>query len=108
MVMKFFVRINNVNLPISKSLASLIKEKVETTIHYDENNHTIFFLDKTNIPFFQVVTSTSFSHFYVLFFGKNYRISKSLYLALVTKKNIICARKKQYSRIDETVTAPLT
>jgi hypothetical protein len=72
---------------------------------------TIFLLNSTDISFFQVVSTTSLSHFYIMFSGKKFRISGDLYSFLLSALNpdiTVPEKKINVNKFCKTAVSPLT
>ena len=78
-MMKYSIKFKNSLYSISSFLAgALTKSDINFTMSQYKNN-IIFVLDNSNIFSFQVVKTTSSTHFYTLFLNKKYRICRQFY-----------------------------
>ena len=80
--MKYSVQIKNVSFSISKTVSKLLESHCCDIQKKTEGNSTVstvFTLVSSLPSFFQVLKASSSTHFFILVFGKKYRISKALY-----------------------------
>jgi DNA adenine methylase len=90
-LMKYLIKIQTSSFEISHLLANALdsKNKFTSTV---QNKTKVFILNDSHISLFQVVSTTSPTHFYVGLFGKKYRVCKSLFNHINNLKhgNLIC------------------
>ena len=77
--MNYFVKINNFTFEISKTIANTLKKNYADVFLETQGNSQTLTLNESILSSFQVVKTTSQTHFYVLISNKKYRISKNLY-----------------------------
>ena len=77
--MKFFIKFNDFTFEISKTLADALKKNYTNVSLETQGNSQTLTLNESILFSFQVVKTTSQTHFYVLISNKKYRISKNLY-----------------------------
>jgi len=80
--MKYLIKIQNSTFNISHSLANALIDTKYSCSPTVQNKTKIFILNDFHIPLFQVVPTTSLTHFYALVFGKKYRIAKKFFIFL--------------------------
>ena len=86
-MMKYLIKIQNSTFSISHSLANALIDTKYSCSPAVRNKTKIFILNDSHISLFQVVPTTSLTHFYVAFFGKKYRVCKSLFNYLNSLKH---------------------
>ena len=80
--MNFFVQINNSIFPIGNSLAKWIQHhNLKCVSKIQEKSHILKF-EQLPLYNFQIIPSTSLTHFYVQVLDRKFRIKKNLYLFL--------------------------
>ena len=80
--MHFFVQINNCTFPVGSSLAHWIQyHNLKCILKIQEKNRILKF-EQSCLYNFQIVSSTSLTHFYVQVLDRKFRVNKNLYLFL--------------------------
>jgi len=80
--MKYFIKFNDLTFEISKSIAEILKKAFNNfTLETQDKKQTLTFSNSI-LSYFQVVKTTSQTHFYVLIFNKKHRINKNFYTFL--------------------------
>ena len=103
-LMKNFVDFsNNSVFPISVSIATLIKNRLPFQMDSQDKNQTLI-LEDSSRAFFQVVPTTSSSHFYVKVLNKKYRVCKKFYDYLNSQSN--SDKTKATKSLDKFYTKP--
>lgn len=80
---KYSISINHSLYDVSTSIANAFVRSNFSPQPYVKDGVTIFLLNNTDISFFQVASTTSLTHFYILILGKKHRISYTLYSCLL-------------------------
>lgn len=103
-MMKYFVKFsNNSVFSISVSIAILIKKHLSFRIDSQGKNQTLI-LEDSSRSFFQLVSTASSSHFYVLILNKKYRVCKKFYHYLNSQFNL--NKVKPIKSLDKFYTKP--
>jgi hypothetical protein len=90
--MAYYVKINSSVFKISKTFADLLKKFYNIIPQEIQDKKHVFVLNERIISSFQVVKSTSQTHFYFLISEKKCRVNKKLFAFLnlhFTKKNVV-------------------
>lgn len=84
--MKYSISLKNYSFDISKSLAQALKKpKNEFSFkNKTSDKRTVFIFKDSALPFFNVVKTTSKTHFYALILNKKHRINSHLYLFILS------------------------
>ena len=80
--MKYSIKFNDFAFEISKTIADTLKKNYTDVFLETQGNSQTLTLNESILSSFQVVLTTSQTHFYVLISNKKYRISKNLYTFL--------------------------
>jgi hypothetical protein len=80
--MKFFIQFNDRSYPISKTLANSLEKSNENFQLKTQDGNVVFLSPNFDFSFFQMASTTSRTHFYVSFSGKNYRVSREFFTIL--------------------------
>jgi DNA adenine methylase len=102
---KYFLNSNEQFHNISSSLANALNESGLNFQSYVKDRNIVFLLHETNISYFQLVPTVSLSHFNVLFLGKKYRVSSSLYSFFISTLSSVNTVPE---KLIKTVVSPLT
>jgi len=108
MPMKFSIKLRNFIFSISGSLANVITKSALNFKLDTKKKHTIFILEDSSFSFFQVVPTSSLTHFYVLILGKKYRLGKKFYNFLNSQstKSGGISKNQRNSKLDKFYTKP--
>jgi hypothetical protein len=106
--MKYFVTFKNSNYSVSKVLANALTKSNFNFPSSLQDETTVFVLDGFNISFFQLVPTTSLSHFYILLSGKKCRITRVFYSSLLhsQRDSSNAVKKRKNSSFDKFYTKP--
>jgi len=112
--MKYTVSFKNSSFNISNSIAKAINSQKEILFKTKaQGDRTVFILNKSNIFFFQTISTDSSVQFYTMISNKRYRVTKQFYKSLNDYAKIVVGiggtlRKKRCNKINEIITTPLT
>ena len=89
--MKYFIQIRSNTFAISKLLASAIKKRNLNYKIRTQDKKQIYILDDSYLNRFQLIQTTSFTHFYIAISKQKYRVNNKFYLFLkaLNQQNII-------------------
>ena len=90
--MKYFIQIRSNTFAISKLLASaIIKHGLNNSKIETQDKKQIYILDDSYLNRFQLIQTTSFTHFYIAISNQKYRVNNKFYLFLksLNQQNII-------------------
>jgi len=101
--MNYFIKINESIFEISQTFAGLLEKNFITVYKEIQDKRQTFVLDDPILSSFQVVDSTSQTHFYISISNKKYRINKKLhaFLNLYFSKKSALIEKSQNSNVLE-------
>ena len=80
--MNYFIKINESVFEISKTFAGLLEKDLIAVSKEIQDKRQTFVLDDSMLSYFQVVNSTSQTHFYISISNKKCRINKKFYTFL--------------------------
>lgn len=80
--MKYLIKIQNSTFSISHSLANALIDTKYSCSPVVQNRTKVFILDDSHISLFQVISTTSLTHFYAFFSGNKYRVAKKFFIFL--------------------------
>ena len=85
--MNSYLKIKNRVFSVSTILLKSIKNKLNFCVE-SQNNNFIFVLDTFSLKFFNIISTNSSTHYYIIFSNKKFRVSKCFYNFLTNHKTM--------------------
>jgi len=93
--MKYFIKFNNSSFEVSNSIINALTSNDVNFKKEVHNKNIELIMNDFNIPFLQIVETTSVTHYYVVILNRKYRTSKQLYTFLNSLKTRVNKNPKQ-------------
>ena len=93
--MKYFIKFDNSSFTISNSIVNALTSNNFNFKKEVHNKSIELVMNDFDIPFLQIVETTSVKNYYVLILNRKYRISKQLYTFLNSLKTKVNKNPKQ-------------